>query len=886
MPPPETTAPEAKKPKTNQESQSNLLFIELFAGEARLTQAVWEVHIDVAVPQEIDNGDTDFTKEEQVSQLIDTWTKWKQQGYHLVFHAAPPCASFSRARDRSLKTKLRSKQQPESIDNTEPRTAVGNQIARQCARAVKYLVDVLEADGTWEQPLGSYMMPFLEKDGAFKGTPYQKLVFHQCMFGTKYKKPTAMYCFGSFCPKNLAKSCCWSWENHLFSCGQWEHEILGFGQNPTGPAATYPWGFCRAYAGELDKFSRTRSSIDRVNLHTDGKVRRHQDRGETDWSQKEIKEAEDAVASAGARNPHWVIQEWPEYCEAMRPVSEVLLNAIRQEPDLSCMYLACGPNPVRPPPAEHTVQEARARLASKLSLSTAEAEAHHESSTWRYNIIGQIQRAAGDPDVHVASWLRDGAPMGIAKAIPAGGLLPLVHEQRQQHYNELEQSGLWHHNHPSFDTAEESFKAAHAQMKEHLDQGFAWLFRDREQAERWLECTAFASPLADVMKPKADGTIKHRLIQDLKASGINACSTVPERQVLPRFQDHGRDLADLSVLGKTQVLVLDYQHAFMSVPLAYEELRFNCSAVPNGVARSRKSSYPGEPEKGTFVIWRVLGFGGHAGPLVYSRIATMASRSTQALLNCTATEARQARLQLYVDDPIVVASGSDADRQEQLDLAILWWLIMGIPLSWKKGCWSSTDETYRWIGVDFKLINPGVAQLQLPDEFKKELQDLLRHYSQGETQIHEHHAQSLCGKVGRLAQIVPEARPYASALYGALAGAIAARSAGAREASPGHFPMKRFHHAAAWIWTLLVDNEASPIDLVRLIHAGPEPQPRPAELRVQFDASTSGGGAVLLEDGIPVEWFAVTWDTQELWRGAPVAVGDSSWQTFWEFLTL
>ena len=109
---------------------------------------------------------------------------------------------------------------------------------------------------------------------------------------------------------------------------------------------------------------------------------------------------------------------------------------------------------------------------------------------------------------------------------------------------------------------------------------------------------------------------------------------------------------------------------------------------------------------------------------------------------------------------------------------------------------------------------------------------------------------------------------------------------GAREASPGHFPMKRFHHAAAWIWTLLVDNEASPIDLVRLIHAGPEPQPRPAELWVQFDASTSGGGAVLLEDGIPVEWFAVTWDTQELWRGAPVAVGDSSWQTFWEFLTL
>ena len=298
-------------------------------------------------------------------------------------------------------------------------------------------------------------------------------------------------------------------------------------------------------------------------------------------------------------------------------------------------------------------------------------------------------------------------------------------------------------------------------------------------------------PLADVMKPKADGTIKHRLIQDLKASGINACSTVPERQVLPRFQDHGRDLADLSVLGKTQVLVLDYQHAFMSVPLAYEELRFNCSAVPKGVTRSRGGSYPGEPEKGTFVIWRVLGFGGHAGPLVYSRIATFASRSTQALLNCTATETRQARLQLYVDDPVLVASGSDTDRQEQLDLAILWWLVMGIPLSWKKGSSSSTDETYRWIGVDFKLISPGLAQLQLTDDFKTELQDLLRHYSQGETQINEHHAQSLCGKVGRLAQIIPEARPYASAMYGALAGAIAARNAWGKRSQS-----RTFYHEA------------------------------------------------------------------------------------------
>ena len=124
------------------------------------------------------------------------------------------------------------------------------------------------------------------------------------------------------------------------------------------------------------------------------------------------------------------------------------------------------------------------------------------------------------------------------------------------------------------------------------------------------------------------GVAKHRLIQDLRRNLVNDCAAVPERQVLPRFVDHARDLAAASATaGQTvdwrkwvETLILDFRRAFMTVPVAPGERRYNCCLSEAPVQRTRQPLDPSEPQQGTFIVWNVLGFGGRAYPLLYARV--------------------------------------------------------------------------------------------------------------------------------------------------------------------------------------------------------------------------------------------------------------------------
>ena len=136
------------------------------------------------------------------------------------------------------------------------------------------------------------------------------------------------------------------------------------------------------------------------------------------------------------------------------------------------------------------------------------------------------------------------------------------------------------------------------------------LFKDLHAAEAWLGSTVVPSPLGNISKVKPDGTTKHRLITDLKASSVNAAAHVPERQVLPRGPDHAQDLADLQLLvdGRgisddgVSTLILDFQNAFMTIPLAPEEMPFNCTEVGASIQLARPQLDDAEDTTGNFVV--------------------------------------------------------------------------------------------------------------------------------------------------------------------------------------------------------------------------------------------------------------------------------------------
>ena len=261
----------------------------------------------------------------------------------------------------------------------------------------------------------------------------------------------------------------------------------------------------------------------------------------------------------------------------------------------------------------------------------------------------------------------------------------------------------------------------------------------------------------------------------------------------------------------------------------------------------------------------------------------MAARSGQALLqHPIGGGIGHGRLQLYVDDPALVVEGTLAEQKAAIDLLITWFLVLGIPLSWKKGYFLPAEVPHTWIGVTFVVREPGVATLSLPADFLASVRELAELFASPSTSTASlKQAQELCGKAGRISQVIPSTRPFLSGLYGALAGSINAARHHGREAPPGRVATRRYRHCAQWLVALLRDQPGLPLVLASEVQANQAEYSK--DLRVEFDASPWGGAGVFFEASVATEFFTVTWSNIP---HLGVVTGDSAFQTFWELLTL
>merc|ERR1711884_48380 len=125
-------------------------------------------------------------------------------------------------------------------------------------------------------------------------------------------------------------------------------------------------------------------------------------------------------------------------------------------------------------------------------------------------------------------------------------------------------------------TNDQGEQPARTKLKELVEAGFGRVYGSQSEAEAALGSRCFPAPLGDIEKLGPDGAAKHRLIQDLRRNGVSACAGIPERQVLPRFDEHAADLAQASLNGDAETLVLDFEHVFMTAPAAATEARYNC----------------------------------------------------------------------------------------------------------------------------------------------------------------------------------------------------------------------------------------------------------------------------------------------------------------------
>ena len=223
----------------------------------------------------------------------------------------------------------------------------------------------------------------------------------------------------------------------------------------------------------------------------------------------------------------------------------------------------------------------------------------------------------------------------------------------------------------------------------------------------------------------------------------------------------------------------------------------------------------------------------------------MVARWTQALMwegSSTASDRwAPGRLQVYVDDPSLVAWGPSDRRAVTFSLVTLWWLVLGIPLSWSKGALHRGIDAYLWIGVLFSTPAPGVARMSLPRKFVDALITLCRAFLENR-KLPMASADALVGKAGRVVYVLPHTRPFVTTLYAALAASCRARAAGAREAGPQAVACRRFRFGARMLCRIFgFTDRRAPIPQCRDVFAvTPEP-PNPTRRRIEVDASPWGG---------------------------------------------
>ena len=234
-------------------------------------------------------------------------------------------------------------------------------------------------------------------------------------------------------------------------------------------------------------------------------------------------------------------------------------------------------------------------------------------------------RRAGDPEGQVVDWLKHGAPLGIEKKIETSNIFPPVEEGEEgQSKHDIENDvALERRGFRNYLSVEENKKDAQIEIDRYKANGYVTEMDKEEGLKRYKGGTV--SRLGLVLKQKEGGEMKRRIVIDLKRSGGNRKSFLPERLVLPRPYDiisMARELkANTSEVRRMEergceMVLIDIADAFTTLPLHPEELKHAASPGLQG---------------DTLLVFKALLFGFRTAPLLYSRFAALLARFLQAI---------------------------------------------------------------------------------------------------------------------------------------------------------------------------------------------------------------------------------------------------------------
>ena len=297
----------------------------------------------------------------------------------------------------------------------------------------------------------------------------------------------------------------------------------------------------------------------------------------------------------------------------------------------------------------------------------------------------------------------------------------------------------------NYHSVEEASEKAGVEINRAISRGYAvWFTNWTQVRQRYGDI--LVSKLACITKPRSDGTEKARLVVDLRRSGYNSCVVVEERIVLPRLKDLVEDVlawqAGLHPSGAVTFLLADFEDAYHSLGLRDEEVRYLCVKHPLA----------------GYVVYTTVVFGGAGCTLVWGRAAAFVGRSTQSIL-----DPNVGRLDVYVDDPCVVLAGGETSRRRSATCGLMWWLALGIRISWGKGVYR---PQVNWIGASVDAGQPMQVTVAIPPKYVDELINaifIVREHDPSVGQL-----QKIAGKLAFAACLVPTLWSQAACIWAAM----------------------------------------------------------------------------------------------------------------------
>jgi len=435
------------------------------------------------------------------------------------------------------------------------------------------------------------------------------------------------------------------------------------------------------------------------------------------------------------------------------------------------------------------------------------------------------RKFSGDPDTEIEKWLRTGGPCGLVAKPVNTGIFAAAED-----VDDINDPMSILMDEPDMSlTRIDADEDAYSQIEKYVQKGYVRKFASTDDAEHYVGGKLVLSSLVIIEKTKPDGSVKRRVILNCLSSGVSKSSQKAEKAVLPRVLDVVFEVLETAAETKKAVQdddigaeawVADIVDAYWNVPIDPRERRFFCCKL-----------------RGSVYVFLRATQGSRGGPLLWARTKAMSARCAQSTCSL-----RNTRVNVYVDDPIIITVGHANMRRKNITKILLVWLILGFAIAWHK---AQHGANVIWTSAKFYVSLDKVVVEIKPELLEHIWKDVCEFLESNVVAVKR--LRTLVGRAIHVSSIIMFWVPFVAQLWAPLT------QKGQSSAPLGCVWTKQIRQPLLWIHAFISHQKGA----VKREYTVESYLEKEIDTQIITDASPWGLGAVLVVQGVAKAFFGV-----------------------------